>query len=567
MNLSFSKEQTSTSITVVENIFIYEYLPEAPENAVKVYLYGLFLCQNHSAELSVEEFAGGVKLSVEEVKDIFKYWEEFGLVAVDEEPFSVIYYPVRNSGSRVRKVKAEKYADFTTSLQVLISSRMIGTNEYMEYFNVMEDYNIKPEAMLMIVKYCIDLKGDKIGMQYISKVAKDFGKRGINTTAKIDKELQAYNVRTSEISKVLEALSVKRKPELDDLNLLNKWTKELNFELDNVLYAASMLKKSSITKLDKFIGELYSAKCFDKKEIQGYLEQKKKTIETTVKINKQLGIYLDVLDAEIDTFISKWFSYGYDEPTLLFLANRCFKKGENTLQKMDEEIEKLYNNGFVGLESVTENYVQVNKEEKFIKEILTSAGMSRNPTEWDRKTLSQWHSWNFSNDMIMEAVKLASGKSNPMSYVNAVLSNWKNNDVFSVQDISAKEASVSVTQDVHNAITYKYERLREKAQQVAKKNLETALKNEGFKSIYYELNSLERDLGIAEGRNDQNALDDLQKREKELLQRQSIILIEMNLTAKDLSPIYNCPICKDTGINGDKKCSCYYTMLNEITNK
>ena len=33
---------------------------------------------------------------------------------------------------------------------------------------------------------------------------------------------------------------------------------------------------------------------------------------------------------------------------------------------------------------------------------------------------------NFSEDMIFEAAKLSAGKSSPIAYMNAILSNWKN---------------------------------------------------------------------------------------------------------------------------------------------
>ena len=46
MTFSYSKEWNGTGYTNVENPFILEYLPEADGIAVKVYVYGLFLCNN-----------------------------------------------------------------------------------------------------------------------------------------------------------------------------------------------------------------------------------------------------------------------------------------------------------------------------------------------------------------------------------------------------------------------------------------------------------------------------------------------------------------------------------------
>lgn len=165
MSFSFSKEYSQNAYTDVENVFISEYLPISSGNAVKVYLYGLFLCKNEKDVKTLSDFAKAVYMTELEVKDCFKYWEEFGLVSVlSEDPFTVNYLPVKSVYSgKPRKFKAEKYTDFTKGLQTIISARMIPTNEFTEYFSIMETYSIKPEAMLMIVKYCVDLKGNNIG--------------------------------------------------------------------------------------------------------------------------------------------------------------------------------------------------------------------------------------------------------------------------------------------------------------------------------------------------------------------------------------------------------------------
>ena len=45
--------------------------------------------------------------------------------------------------------------------------------------------------------------------------------------------------------------------------------------------------------------------------------------------------------------------------------------------------------------------------------------------------------------MIAEACKIASGKSNPMAYVNAVLSGWKSDGIFTPDKIPAVKRSES----------------------------------------------------------------------------------------------------------------------------
>ena len=69
MTCSFSKDFSTSSYTNVENAFIYQYLPVSDGNAVKVYLYGLFLCQNPAFDQSISEIANALQMEENEVKE------------------------------------------------------------------------------------------------------------------------------------------------------------------------------------------------------------------------------------------------------------------------------------------------------------------------------------------------------------------------------------------------------------------------------------------------------------------------------------------------------------------
>ena len=558
MTFSYSKDFSTVGFTEVENAFIYEYLPNADGDAVKVYLYGLFLCKNKNYDQPISQVALTLSLNEKTVRDCFKFWEEFGLLTItSEEPFSVQYLPVRAvANGKAKKFKAEKYTDFTKSLQALLPDRMISTNEYQEYFMIMETYGIKPEAMIMIVKYCVDRKGADIGYKYISKVAKDFGARGIVTVEKVEKELSTYILRTYEIEKILSALGLKRQPDIEDQKLLKKWTQELNFETENIIFAASKLKKGSVNKLDEFLMDLYSMKSFSKEEISAYMAQKQGVYDLAIKINKALSVYMEVIDTVVDTYTKKWISYGYDGDTLLYVASQCFKEGKNTLQDMDELIENLRMRGIIDLSSVGDYFEGIKKTDQFISKVLITAGVNRRPNPWDRENISNWKSWNFSEEMILEAAKLSSGKASPIAYMNGILANWKNNGVYSVSDIEngEKKSNEITTQQEYNR---EYERRRTLAISRAQRNVQNALNIDGFNEVYSRLNSIEKDLAFAEMGGNEEALKSYEKEKQELIVKANEILKTLNITLTDLSPKYACDKCNDTGYVGTHKCDCY----------
>lgn len=558
MAFSFSSEFSASTFTAVENAFISEYLPISNGNAVKVYLFGLYLCNKSNSEVSLSSMAETLDIPVEEVKESLLYWEEFSLLSVISlDPLEVSYLPIKTGGNnKPRKFKAEKYTEFTKSLQALLPSRMISTSEFSEYFLIMETYKILPEAMLLIVKYCADKKGGDISYKYVSKVAKDFGERGLTTIEKVEKELASYVLRTSVLEKVLSALSIKRKPDIDDLNLLKKWTTELNFEVENVIFAAKQLKKGSIQKLDDFILELYSQKCFAKEEIKDYASKKQEVYELTIKINRALAIYVEVLDTEIETYVNKWVSYGFTGETLLYVASNLFKTRNNTLSKMDENIEYLRSRGLIDLISVSDYYLELNKQDEFIKKLLDTVGLSRQPIAWDRENIATWKSWNFSEEMILEAGKLASGKSSPIAYMNGILSNWKNNGVFTVDSIEnvEKTSTDTISTEEYNR---EYKNRRAIATSRAQKNLEKAQSLEGFSSLYERSFSIEKDLAFAEISGDKDKLLSLENEKIEVLKSLEKLLQTISLGIDDLSPKYACEKCGDTGYIGTHRCDCY----------
>ena len=557
MTCSYSKEFSSSAFTNVENAFITEYLPAAPGDAVRVYLYGLFLCQNPSKDQSISDIAKALSLTESQVKESFYCWDELGLVTVvSRDPFTVHYLPVRHAySSKPRKYKAEKYSEFTKGVQALIPSRMISTGEYTEYFSIMETYSIKPEAMLMIIKYCVDLKGSSIGYRYVSKVAKDFGNRGLITVEKVENELTSYVVKSAELERILKALGIKRRPEHEDTVMLKKWTEELHFELESIIFAASKLKKGSMEKLDSFLLELFAIKSFTPSEIIEFINNRQKVYDLTIKINKSLSIYVEVIETEIENYVNKWLSFGFEEDALLSVATRCFKEGKNTLADMDEKIEMLRARGLISLSSIADYFESIRKTDEFIKKFLLTVGLNRRPNPWDRENLSVWKTWNFTEEMILEAGKLSAGKSNPIAYVNAILGNWKNSGIFSTDALS--EVSITKSDNSQEAYNSEYERRRSLAHSRAQKNTEKAMSLEGFSTVYGRLNSIERDLAFAEIAGNETALGELEKEKATLLEKANAILGSISLALDDLSPRYACEKCQDTGYVGTHRCDCY----------
>ena len=309
----------------------------------------------------------------------------------------------------------------------------------------MEEHSIKPEAMLLIIKYCVDLKGKNIGFKYILKVTNDFASRGITSESKIEKELSDYTIKSADLYEIFAVINPNGKPEIEDMNYYKKWIEELKFSKNAIITTATKSKVKSTAKLDKELCLLYSAKKFSPEEIDSFYKEKKRLTELAISVNKTLSVYTEVIEPVVENYIIPWTNKGYGEDALLFIANYCFRKNRRTLESMNDVVDKLYYNGLITVNAIAEFIKSSTADDEFIKTLLTIAGLSRRPTDYDRQSLKVWRSWNFSDEMITEAVNLSAGKNSPLSYVNAILSEWKTEGIFSIDKITKVKPSTKTT--------------------------------------------------------------------------------------------------------------------------
>ena len=101
----YSIDMLANNTTAVDNIFINNYLPFADAKNVKVYLYGLYKCQDGDArDNTLESFANELNLTTDEIESAFTYWQDQGLVQIlNVIPFEVRYLPISDVISNTKK--------------------------------------------------------------------------------------------------------------------------------------------------------------------------------------------------------------------------------------------------------------------------------------------------------------------------------------------------------------------------------------------------------------------------------------------------------------------------------
>ena len=571
---SFSKD-TDSNYTIVENKFITKYLPEADGFAVKVYLYGLYLCGNTSTDFSIRSMAEVLKTTEQKIIEAFTFWQDYDLVEIlCKDPFTVQYLPVRSAVGRPKKVRYEQYTDFNKELQRKMQKvgKFISANDYVKYMHFLEENNIQPQAFLLIAEYCINKQGETVSPSYIFNKAKKLIHNGLTTYEQVEKELSNYNAHEGDLMAIFSAMALfQTTPDENDYALYKKWTETLGFTKDGIITAAKRLKRGNMAMLDLSMDELSAKDKLQAKEIESYLSERDMLDKRVKAISQKLGVKIHNTAPYIDEYVEKWYTYGFEEASLLDIAAYCWKTERKTFDAMQNIVQNLFHDGIVSKESVKEFLKEKNDELKLFTKIQDVCGAIRKNAT-NLSLINTWRDWKFSDEMILEAAKRSAASANPIPYMNKILSDWKRTETYAIKDIPDNTSGTngnSVTASrgfVNPAIAdvnakadrdRYYALLREKAQTRAERFLAKANANARFKEITSELSKMEIALAKAEVFEPAN-LPALTAQKENLLNERKGILVDLGIEEKELTPQFTCKKCSDTGFlpNGTA-CNCY----------
>lgn len=435
----YSIDMLANNQTTVDNIFINNYLPYADSNYVKIYLYGLYKCQDsNSKDNTLENFSNELHISQEDIEKAFSYWQEQGLVQIlNLIPYEVRYLPITDVLNNHKKYNEKKYANFNTQAQEILSGRMITPNEYREYYDLIERLHIEKDALLQIINYCVKIKGDNVGYNYITTIAKDWANKKITTSKQVEQKIQEIEGLCGETSELIKALGLKRALNFDELELYKKWVISQEFDNAVVVWVAKKNKSKQFVfqTIDKQLDKYYSMKLKTVDEIENYEEEKKSTYKIATTVLKNLGLYYENIEPVVDNYIYNWLNQGFSQEMLEKISNFCFKTNVRSLDGMDKVLNKFHKMGILSEQSLAQYFGEVLVIDKKIKEILESIGLSRNVNQYDRDKYRIWTQvWNLKDELITYACTLAVGKDQPMQYLAGVLSTFHDKNINTIED-------------------------------------------------------------------------------------------------------------------------------------
>ncbi len=267
--------------TIVSNLFIDEYMKEANDAQLKIYLYLLRMMSAHLST-SVSDIADKFNHTEKDVMRALKYWEKNRLLSLeyddaknlsgirllemsDRKPNSdivalapVVPIPTKNVSlgdkSSLEKVTPEKpayekpvysldelreFKNREETAQILFVAeqylgKTLSAGEIKTILFFSDKLNFSADLIDYLIQYCVD-KGKK-DFRYIEKVAISWAEEGITTPKQAAKSARKYDKTVYDVMKALGKTST---PTNTEAAFVTKWVKEYGFTSDIIMEACN----------------------------------------------------------------------------------------------------------------------------------------------------------------------------------------------------------------------------------------------------------------------------------------------------------------------------------------
>lgn len=241
----------------VENIFINEYMPAAPGDYVKVYLYAAMYAE-HNLNMSNQTMAKQLGMTEKEVLEAWEFWESMGVIRkryldsqgrvdftvefinLKEQMYGKSSEPARGETAKKEErdnVFGNKAVKAMFSDIEKIFGRALSSTEISQILSWISDYGATPEAVLFAIKYCMEK--NKTSLKYIEKVVCGWAAEGLETTDQISEKLQELDEKYYRYRRVLKALGFTRNATEAEQELMDSWFDQMGYSMERVLEACT----------------------------------------------------------------------------------------------------------------------------------------------------------------------------------------------------------------------------------------------------------------------------------------------------------------------------------------
>ena len=438
--LEFDSRFAAYDVTPVTNQFILEYMPNARDGHVKVYLYGLMLCCHPREDASLASIAQDLGMTEEEVRAAFRHWEFAGLVerVRDDPPEYRYVHPVWRSFLAGEQTADPAFEAFMEDLYSAFGGkRDLHGKEKRQAWEWVQELGLAPEVVLVLVRHLIAARGLNFSFagKEAGRLALLLADRGAATVEEALEILGQDREIEDGAAEVLQRFRQRRRASQDELELYRKWRRDWGFTRTEILDACAETTKGApnFSYLDGILSGIRGRQGGADNAVQADREESERVREML----RALGHKNAALSKGTRAAYQQMAAL-YPHPIILLAAEACGRQ-QKGLDDVIAGLESWKRRGLETEEEVRAFMAQFDEESRLIAAIGGEWGKRVAAGGENRALVRRWlDSLGMSEAMILHCAKYAGDAAKGMPYLDRVLS------AMAEQGVTTPEAAEAV---------------------------------------------------------------------------------------------------------------------------
>ena len=292
MKITKNKRKNLFANINLSEVFILKYMKDMPAEAVKVYIYLLYV-EINQINIEIETISKEINLGLKAVKAGLDYLQEKGVLIMTEEGYYLVdlqekeiadlYTPKVSANKEMIEVSQKKNTKREKTINDIESMYFAGNMKAEWYKKIIlwfEKYNFSNEAMLGIFSHCFVDEVKPIA--YVETVVKSMAVKGVITINDLSKQIINYDKKAKIIKFVKTELNLHKALTKPQERIVEKWIFDYQYDKEQIKLVIDKTinaQNAGFNYLDKIITEWYENGLKTPEEIMNYEKENKEKME------------------------------------------------------------------------------------------------------------------------------------------------------------------------------------------------------------------------------------------------------------------------------------------------
>lgn len=322
MKLEQNEMSLLFSETTIPDVFFTEYLSQASGDAIKLYLYLVFLSK-YGKDVKLNDLSKKLNLPLKDIQESIKYWEDNHVITkkntgyiinnIQEIELHKLYKPKLSlSPETIKETAQNQYrAKAIENINNEFFNGVMSPSWYNDIDLWFKKYSFDEEVMIALFRYCFNRSA--LHRNYLQTVADAWFKNKIKTF----NDLDSYYEKQERLSKICKSISKKlgytRQLTQYEEAYVEKWILDFGYSLEIIEIALKKTTSKSnpnFDYLDKLLCDWHERGFKSVSEIQDFLINLKQKNKDVKELEKKTG-YQNYDQRNYDNFNSLYANLNF----------------------------------------------------------------------------------------------------------------------------------------------------------------------------------------------------------------------------------------------------------------